>query len=167
MTQASETVRDGKVVTIHYTLTDDDGETLESSGEGEPLLYLHGAENIVPGLERALLGRAVGEVVKVVVPPVDGYGERSGGGVQAVPKKLFDGAGPLERGMPFEAEGPDGETLDVWVVDVDDETVYVDTEHPLAGVTLHFEVELIAIRDATADELEHGHPHDGGEPACA
>jgi FKBP-type peptidyl-prolyl cis-trans isomerase SlyD len=159
---SDDKAKDGKVVTFHYTLTNDAGEKLDSSSGGEPMSYLHGADNIVPGLERAMDGRGVGDAFKVTVKPADGYGERSGKGVQGVPRSLFEGVPRLEPGMSFAAEGPGGETIEVWVVEVEGDTVFVDTEHPLAGETLHFDVKLTGIRDATEEELEHGHPHGEG-----
>lgn len=153
------TVSDDKIVVFHYTLTNDAGEVLDTSRDGEPMPYLHGHDNIVSGLERGLLGRGVGDALTVVVPPEEGYGVASGAGPQPVPRSAFPEGMAVEPGMHFGAEGPDGETMMLWVTEVGDEEVWVDTDHPLAGVTLTFEVEIVAIRDATPDELTHGHPH--------
>jgi FKBP-type peptidyl-prolyl cis-trans isomerase SlyD len=153
------TIATGKVVSIHYTLKDDDGQVLDASEENEPLLYLHGAENIVPGLERQLEGAAVGETRTAVVPPAEGYGERSDDEVQLVPRAEFPDDMPLEPGIGFAVEGPEGQTIPLWILEVRDQEVVVDANHPLAGKTLHFEVTVAAVRDATADETAHGHPH--------
>ena len=156
-TQAA--IAGGMVVSFHYTLTNDDGDVLDSSQGSEPLMYLHGAGNIVPGLERALLGRTVGDRFKSVIAPEDGYGERQGPGPQAVPRSRFPKDAELEEGMQIFAQGPNGDAFPLWVVDVSDKEVMVDHNHPLAGVTLHFDVEVTDIRSATADEMSHGHPH--------
>jgi FKBP-type peptidyl-prolyl cis-trans isomerase SlyD len=154
-----QTAGDGKVVSIHYTLRDDDGDEIDSSADGEPLEYLHGAGNIVPGLEAAMAGRKVGDKFKVDVAPADGYGEVEEDQVRAVPRTDFpDGVEP-EIGMQLFARGPDGNPMPVWVVSADDEEVVLDANHPLAGETLHFEVEVVAIRAASAEEIDHGHPH--------
>jgi FKBP-type peptidyl-prolyl cis-trans isomerase SlyD len=155
----SATAVKNKVVTIHYTLRDDAGAILDSSRDSDPLDYLHGHGGIVPGLERAMEGKAVGETVKVTVPPKDGYGEPSGPGPRQVPRDAFPGDVELEKGMQFFAPGPKGRPVPVWVTDVHADHVHIDTNHPLAGATLHFDVEVVAIRDATQDELAHGHPH--------
>jgi len=150
-----------KVVSLHYTLTNDDAEVLDSSTGGDPLVYLHGTGAIVPGLERQLEGKVAGDKLDVVVQPSDGYGERSGPGPQAIPRSVFEGV-DVEPGMSFVVEDDDGDPMALWVVEVDDQRVLVDGNHPLAGETLHFAVEVVAIRDATAEELEHGHVHGEG-----
>ncbi len=154
------------VVSFQYTLTSGDGEVLDASGDESPFSYLHGAGNIVPGLERELTGRAAGDRLQVVVSPEDGYGERSGPGPQAVPLERFPEGVELHPGMQIMAQGPGGRAFPLWVVDVADSEVTVDHNHPLAGVTLHFDVTVAGIRQATEDELEHGHPHgpDGHHP---
>lgn len=154
-----ETAREGKVVVIHYTLTSEDGEVLDTSDGGEPLAFLHGAGNIVPGLERAIEGRAVGDGLNVSVPPTEGYGDRTGPGPQPVPREAFPDGVALRAGMMLAAEGPDGQQMPLWVAAVEDERVFIDSNHPLAGQTLHFQVEIVRIRDATAEERAHGHPH--------
>ncbi|RMI34914.1 FKBP-type peptidyl-prolyl cis-trans isomerase [Nocardia stercoris] len=152
-----------KVVSIEYTLTDDDGEVLDSSVGEAPLVYLHGADNIVPGLEQALDGKSGGDRVEVVVEPEDGYGEHLAELVSTVERSMFEGVDELEAGMEFEAEAPDGETQIVTVVGVDGDSVTIDGNHPLAGQRLHFQVEIVDVRDATEDELAHGHPHEDGD----
>lgn len=149
------------VVSFHYVLRNNEGEVLDSSPKGEPMIYLHGAENIVPGLEKALLDKKVGDKLDVKVAAADGYGERVEGNA-AVPRSEFPDDIELEVGMSIMAEGPDGDAFPLWVVAVSDDEVTVDPNHPLAGVDLNFEVEIAAIRAATAEEMEHGHPHGPG-----
>ncbi|MBL1075910.1 peptidylprolyl isomerase [Nocardia sp. 2] len=148
-----------KVVSIEYTLTDDAEEVVDTSVGEEPLVYLHGAENIVPGLEVALEGKSVGDELKVTIEPEDGYGEYLEELVSVVERAMFEEIDELEPGMQFEAEAPDGETQIVTVVEVDGDDVTIDGNHPLAGQRLHFQVKVVDIREATADELAHGHPH--------
>ncbi|WP_330185044.1 peptidylprolyl isomerase [Nocardia sp. NBC_01503] len=148
-----------KVVSIEYTLTDDDGDVLDTSVGDEPLVYLHGAENIVPGLEQALDGKGTGDELDVVVEPNDGYGAYLAELVSTVPRDMFEGVDELEPGMEFHAEAPDGDSQIVTVRAVDGDDVTIDANHPLAGQRLHFKVKVVDIRDATAEELLHGHPH--------
>jgi FKBP-type peptidyl-prolyl cis-trans isomerase SlyD len=150
-----------KVVSIHYTLTNSEGTVLDSSSGGDPLAYLHGFGNIIPGLESALEGKATGDKLSVTVEPEQGYGARDERLVQAVPRSAFKGVEELAPGMQFQAQGPQGNRL-VVVTQVADSEVTVDANHPLAGQTLHFDVEISEIRDATAEELEHGHVHGPG-----
>ena len=158
----STTIAAGKVVSVHYTLRDDDGEVIDSSAGGEPLDFLHGAGNIVPGLERQLTGKQVGDKVTAVVPPEEAYGMPEGPGPQPVPRSSFPDDVELESGLQFFARGPSGDRIPLWVVEVTDDTVLVDGNHPLAGMTLHFDVEVVGLRDATAEEQAHGHPHGEG-----
>ena len=146
------------VVSIQYTLKNGEGETIDASEAGDPLRYLHGAGNIVPGLEEELEGKKIGDKLEVVVQPADGYGEVSGPGPQALPREAFEGVEPAP-GMSFVAEDEDGNQVHLWVLDANEERVVVTPDHPLAGVTLHFAVEIEAVREATAEELEHGHVH--------
>lgn len=154
-------IAEQKVVSIHYTLTDSAGAVLDSSSGSEPLSYLHGFGNIIPGLESALEGRQAGEKLSVTVDPEQGYGARDEGLVQAVPRSAFKGVAGLAPGMQFQAQGPQGARL-VVVTQVQQDVVTVDANHPLAGQTLSFEVEIAEVRDATAEELEHGHVHGPG-----
>jgi FKBP-type peptidyl-prolyl cis-trans isomerase SlyD len=149
-----------KVVTIDYTLRDDQGDVLDSSQGQEPLTYIHGAGNIIPGLENALAGKGPGESLKVTIPPAEGYGDRDEELVQKVPRDRFPG-GSVEVGMRFHAQGSAGSQV-VTVVAVDEGNVTVDANHPLAGMTLAFDVKVLEVRDATADELQHGHVHGKG-----
>ena len=147
-----------KVVSIHYTLTNQEGTVLDSSSGSEPLAYLHGFGNIIPGLENALEGKETGEKLSVTVEPEQGYGARDEHLVQAVPRSAFKGVEELAPGMQFQAQGPQGTRL-VVVTQVAQDVVTVDANHPLAGQTLHFEVEVSEVRAATAEEIEHGHVH--------
>jgi FKBP-type peptidyl-prolyl cis-trans isomerase SlyD len=153
-----ELVAADKVVSFHYTLRDKDGTVLDSSEKDEPMAYLHGADNIVPGLERAMVDKQVGDKFDVTVAPGDGYGERVDGQA-VVPRTSFPSDVELEVGMRLFAEGDDGEGFPIWITALTDDQVSIDPNHPLAGVELHFAVEITAIRAATPDELEHGHPH--------
>lgn len=155
----SPVIADGKVVSIHYTLTGADGELYDSSKGADPLDYLHGARNIVPGLESGLLGKAVGESVQLRLAPEEGYGARDPKGIQRVPREAFPDDIELEPGMQFSAEDESGGNATIWIAAIDGETVTIDQNHPLAGKTLCFDVRVEAIRDATMEELEHGHPH--------
>lgn len=150
-----------KVVLIHYTLTNDEGDVLDSSGENEPLAYVHGLGNIISGLEEALTGRAVGDSFQVSVPPEEAYGLRDDELVQAAPRSAFEGVDEILPGMQFHAESSDGMQV-VTVLEVLDEEIILDGNHPMAGLTLHFNVEVVEIRDATEEELEHGHVHGEG-----
>jgi FKBP-type peptidyl-prolyl cis-trans isomerase SlyD len=150
-----------KVVTLDYTLTDDEGTVVDKS-EGGNFLYLHGASNIIPGLEQALEGKAAGDELTVAVEPKDGYGERNDEMTQVVPREMFDSETEIQPGMQFHAQSPDGQMLVVTVVDVNDEKVTVDGNHPLAGVNLNFDVKVVDVRDATQEELDHGHVHGTG-----
>jgi len=158
MTEQS-TIADGMVVTVHYTLKNEEGDLLDTSEGDEPLTYLHGAENIVPGLEKELTGHGTGDKLQAKVPPGDGYGERSGPEPQAIPRARFPEDAELEAGMQILATGQSGETYPLWIVGVDDDNVLIDHNHPLAGVTLCFDVEVVEVRSATEEELQHGHPH--------
>lgn len=154
------TITDGVVALFHYTLTGDDGEVLDSSRErGQPLPYLHGAHNIVPGLENELAGKAVGDTLKVTVAPEQGYGPHNGMDPQPVPRGEFPTEIPLQAGVQIMAQGPDGQPFPLWIHHADDEHVFLDSNHPMAGKTLHFDVEIMRIRAATDDEKAHGHPH--------
>jgi FKBP-type peptidyl-prolyl cis-trans isomerase SlyD len=158
----TQQIADGMVVSMHYTLTNPDGQVIDSSSDGDPLTYLHGAGNIVPGLEAKLAGAGVGDKVNAVVAPADGYGERSGPEPQPVPRDRFPEDADLKPGMQIVAQGPSGEQFALWVVGLKDNDVLLDHNHPLAGVTLHFDVEVTEIRAATDEEKAHGHPHGPG-----
>lgn len=154
-------VADKKVVLIHYTLTDLNDEVMDSSEGQEPLAYLHGMGNIVPGLEKELVGKQAGDKVNVEVTPEEGYGEINAELIQEVERGAFDGVDQIDVGMRFMAQTAWGEQP-VVVTAVSEETVTVDGNHPLAGQTLKFDVEIVEIRDASDEELEHGHAHGAG-----
>ena len=146
---------------MHYTVSTADAVQIDSSREREPMVFLHGHGFLVQGLEDALVGKAVGEQFEVSVPAEKAYGERYDNLVQAVPKSMFEGM-EIEVGMAFRATTDDGEQS-VMVIDMTDDEVIVDGNHPLAGVDLTFDVEILSLRDATPDEIAHGHVHaDGG-----
>ena len=149
------------VVLIHYTLKDDSGKVLDSSAGGEPLAYIQGHGNLVPGLEKALEGKRQGSLVAVTLPPADGYGARDEALVQRVPKRSLQGSGEIRKGMQFRAPTDDGMRLFTVTAIVGD-MVTLDGNHPLADQTLHFDVEVVGVRGATAEELEHGHVHGPG-----
>lgn len=150
-----------KVVLIHYTLTNDEGDVLDSSSADEPLAYIHGFGNIISGLEEALTGRAVGDSFKVTVPPEEAYGLHDETLVQAVPRDAFEGVDEILPGMQFHAESNEGVQI-VTVLEVLEGEILLDGNHPMAGMTLHFDVEVADIRDASEEELEHGHVHGPG-----
>lgn len=153
-------IENRKVVTLEYTLTDEAGDILDSSKGGDPLVYLHGEGNIIPGLEVALTGLDEGASLKVEVAAADGYGERDEDLLQTVPKDRL-GEETIEVGMQFQARGPDGPMM-MTVVKVLQDTVTLDANHQLAGKNLSFDVTVIAVRDATLEELTHGHVHGAG-----
>ncbi|GGW65196.1 FKBP-type peptidyl-prolyl cis-trans isomerase [Alishewanella tabrizica] len=152
------TISQDKVVAIHYTVTDTTGNQLDSSSGGEPLVFLFGHGALIPGLEQALLGKQAGETFSSQIAAADAYGERHDQLVQAVPKSMFEGM-DVAVGMRFRASGPDGREQPVIIIDVTEEEVVVDGNHPLAGIELRFDVEVVLVRDATAEELAHGHVH--------
>lgn len=151
-----------KVVAIDYTLKDDEGTVLDSSEGREPLAYIHGAGNIIPGLERALEGKQAGDNVSVRVDPAEAYGERDDALTQAVPMQMFQGVENVEAGMRFQAQTSSGVQV-VTVTKVEGDQVTVDANHPLAGVPLNFDVNVREVREATAEELSHGHVHGPGD----
>lgn len=156
------TIKENSAVSFHYTLTDDAGQKIDSSAGQDPLAYLHGAGNIIPGLENALEGKAVGDQLNVAVSAEEGYGPVQQELIQDVPRSAFQGVESIEIGMQFEAQTGQGGAVPVTVTAVTDETVTVDGNHPLAGKSLNFDVTIEAVREATAEELEHGHVHGAG-----
>jgi len=155
-------VSEQKVVTMNYEVADDQGQLIDRSEEGGPLAYIHGNGQLIPGLETALEGRGKGDKIAVDVPPEQGYGERDEEGVQTVARNQFDDSVEIEVGMQFEAQDDDEGHQIVTVVAVDGENITLDTNHPLAGKNLRFEVEILDVRDASAEELSHGHVHGPG-----
>lgn len=153
-------ISDKAAVQFHYTLTNLGGDQLDSSRGEEPLSYLHGAGNIISGLEDALTGKSIGDRFSVTIPPEQAYGEVDDTMVQVVSKRMFDGM-DIEIGMQFHADVSHGSGV-ITITGIDGDDVTVDGNHPLAGETLIFDVEVVDIRSATADELEHGHIHGAG-----
>ena len=150
---------------IHYTLKNEEGEVLDSSQGQEPLPFVCGANNIVPGLEKALIGKTVGDKLDVVVTPEEGYGDVREELVQNVDRANFQGIDDIQVGMQFMAEAPWGQQP-VTVIAIEEDGVVLDGNHPLAGQTLTFSVEVTNVREATEEELSHGHVHEGGESCC-
>ena len=156
------TINNNQVVQFHYTLKDDEGNIIDQSPEGQPLAYLHGYQNIIPGLEAQLVGKAVGDKFTASVEPADAYGEFDYAAVQEVPRENFQGVDNIQAGMQFQSQTEDGHVMLVTVKDVQDDMVIVDANHRLAGKKLHFDVEIADIREATPEELQHGHAHGAG-----
>lgn len=151
-------VAKNKVISIDYTLTDAQGTELDSSHGRSPFAYIHGIGNIIPGLEAALEGKSAGDQLNAVIPPEKAYGTRDETLVQQLPRSRFDTDQDIQVGMQFQATGESGPRV-VTVVSVDADNVTVDANHPLAGVTLHFDVTIKEVREATGEELSHGHVH--------
>lgn len=152
-------IGDNVVVSMHYKLTNNDGEVLDSSEGAEPLVYLHGAGNIIPGLEKALVGKTAGASVQAKIAPAEAYGEVEPQLVETVPVAAFQGVDKIEPGMAFQAQGSDGNVRRIVVTAVSGDEVTVDGNHPLAGVELNFDVQVTDVREASAEEVSHGHAH--------
>lgn len=150
-----------KVVLINYTLKDDAGEVIDSSAGGDPLAYIQGHGNLVPGLEKALEGKDQGAKLSVSILPEEGYGKHEPSLIQRVPKRSLQGAGQIQKGMQFQAQTEHGMRVFTVTAIVGD-MVSLDGNHPLADKTLNFDVEIVEVRDATEEELEHGHVHGAG-----
>ncbi len=153
-------IAERRVAYIHYTLTNAEGEVLDSSEDREPLAYLHGRGNLIPGMEKALVGKKAGDKFQIMLPPEDGYGLRDENLVQIVSRSAFGGAEP-RPGMRFRADSDKGPMM-VVVTKVEGDQITIDGNHELAGVTLNFAVEVTNVRDATLEELSHGHVHGPG-----
>lgn len=151
-----------KVVSIDYTLTGESGQVLDTTDGGGPLDYLHGVGMIIPGLEQALEGKEVGDELEVNIPAEHGYGVRDDNLTQEVSREQFEEIDDLAVGMQFRVPAENGQQLVITVVEIRDDVVVVDGNHALAGVDLNFAVTVRGIRDATADEIAHGHPHGAG-----
>jgi len=151
-------IESNSVVTLHYVLKDNEGTIIDQSDD-DSFLYLHGAMNIIPGLENALAGKSAGDELSIKVAPEDGYGLKEEERIQEVPKDMFEGAEQIEPGVQFHAQSPDGQAVVVTVVEVKDDVVVIDGNHALAGVDLNFDVKIVDVREASEEEIEHGHVH--------
>lgn len=154
-------VEKNKVASIDYTLKSDEGQVLDSSEGREPLAYLHGNGNLIPGLEEALEGKKEGDSVEVTVPPEKGYGIRNDSLIEKVNRSVFQGVDKIEKGMQFQANTQEG-TQVFTVIDIEGDEVTIDGNHPLAGASLNFAVTVKSVRDATEEEIAHGHVHGPG-----
>ncbi|RLJ70764.1 FKBP-type peptidyl-prolyl cis-trans isomerase SlyD [Hydrogenivirga caldilitoris] len=159
----SQSVEKNAVVSFHYTLKDKEtGSVIESSKEGgQPVSFLVGAGEIIPGLESRMLGMTVGESRDIEVPAEEAYGPRNPELIQKAPREYFQNV-PLEKGLPLQAQTPEGKVINMVVVDFDEQTVTVDMNHPLAGRDLVFEIEILDVREASPDEILHRHAHGPG-----
>lgn len=155
-------IESNKVVTMNFTLTDDNGNILDSTDQGGPFSYLSGNNNILPKLEEAVNGMIIGTKKQIKLDAVDAYGLYNDQIVQVVGKENFPEDFVLEVGMEYLASNPDGAQMPFTITSVEEETVTIDFNHPLAGKNLNFDVELLDVRDATAEELAHGHVHGAG-----
>lgn len=155
-------VTDKKVVYIHYTLRNKEGAVIDRSSQETPLAYIHGIGDIIPGLEKALSGKSEGERINISIEPEEAYGYHNETLIQAVPRNAFQGVEDLQEGMQFQAQTPNGTQL-ITVAEVRGEEIIVDANHPLAGEMLDFDVEVVDVRDATEEELNHGHAHAPGD----
>jgi len=155
------TIENQKVVSIDYTLTNDAGDVIDKSEQGQ-FSYLHGSGNIIPGLEAALNEKSIGHTINITIPAAEGYGVKDDSLIQAVTRDMFGEVENIEVGMQFHAEDPSGDNLVITVTEVDGDNVTIDGNHPLAGVNLTFDVSVVAIREASKEEIEHGHPHEEG-----
>ncbi len=162
MTNLKLVVADGLVVSLDYTLRLDDGQVIDTTVNEAPLDFLQGAGQIIPGLEEALYGMAVGDEKEVEVAPVDGYGEKNLDAFELIPRDAFPADLELTRGMGLQLETESGEELVAYVADLRPEEVLLDLNHPLAGETLYFQIKIADLRPATAEELAHGHAHSSG-----
>jgi FKBP-type peptidyl-prolyl cis-trans isomerase SlyD len=154
-------VADNMAVSIHYTLTNDDGEVLDSSIGDEALVFLQGSGNIISGLENAMIGKVVGDKFNVRIAPEEAYGELMEDMIQVISRDMFEGIDDIEVGMQFHADVSSGSGI-VTVVSIDDDNITIDGNHPLAGLALTFDVEVIDVRPATKEETSHGHIHGAG-----
>ena len=152
-------ITDNTVVSIEYTLTDDSGKILDTSEGSEALSYIHGSGSIVPGLENALAGKTLGDEWSITVSPEEGYGERIEQLTQVVSRDMFDSINDLEVGMQFHGQSPDEHPIVITITAIEDNDITIDGNHPLAGINLNFEIKIVDIRNATEEELEHGHVH--------
>lgn len=156
-------IEDNKVASINMKVSDQDGTLLEDTSEGDPFMYLHGTGSILAGLETALAGKATGDRVELSLEPAEGFGEINDALKQEIPAEQFQGVDNVEIGMQFEGQTDHGAVV-LTVVEVNDETIIVDANHPYAGKTLNFVLDVLDVREATKEELDHGHAHGEDEP---
>ena len=149
------------VVTLNYVLTDDSGKELDRASDGK-FVYLHGAQNIIPGLENALTGKQTGDALEVSITAEEGYGNHDESLIQTVSSDMFENTDDLAVGQQFHAQGADGQVIVITVTDVNGDQVTIDGNHPLAGVNLNFSVEVVGVRAASDEEISHGHVHGPG-----
>lgn len=150
-----------KVATITYTLTDNEGNIIDQAGADNPFAFIHGLGNIIPGLENALVGKTTGDQLTVAIEAADAYGERDDSMIQVLGKEMFEGVDEVKPGMQFHAQTNQGMSV-VTVTDVSDDQITIDGNHPLAGMALNFDVSILEVRDASEEELDHGHVHGAG-----
>jgi len=154
-------IDNNKVITINYTLKDDTGKLIDESNDGS-FCYLHGADNIIPGMEQALHGKTKDDQLELSLKPEEAYGEYVEALTQVVDRAMFDVDDTIEAGMQFHAQSENGQTIMITVTQVDGDNITIDGNHPLAGETLHYDITVIDIRDATEEEISHGHVHTPG-----
>jgi len=157
-------IENNKAITLNYTLKDDQGEILDQSNNAS-FIYLHGAQNIIPGLEDSLTGRTKDNKFDLVIKPEDAYGEYNPKITQVVDRAMFDAdeANEIQAGMQFQSQSEDGAMMIITVSEINGDKVTIDGNHPLAGITLHYNVHVVDVRDATEEEIDHGHIHAHGE----
>lgn len=160
--ESISTIAKDSVVSFHYSLTDTDGKTLETSRDSEPTVYLHGAGNILPAMESAFEGKAKGDSFALTLTPADAYGERQADATQRVPAKYLSHEGKIKAGQIVRLHLKDGGEQPVTVIKVGKFSVDIDANHPLAGKTLNFAIEVVDVREASAEEKTHGHAHGPG-----
>ena len=148
-----------KIVTFNYTLKDDQGNQLDSTNKGEPFSFITGSMQVLPGLEEALSSMIIGSKKNIKLAAVDAYGEYDEGAIQKVKRNLFPEEAELEIGKTYFAHSPEGQHLQFVITQVENEDITVNFNHPLAGKDLEFDVELLDVRDATPEEISHGHVH--------
>ncbi|MDY6910811.1 MAG: peptidylprolyl isomerase [Chloroflexota bacterium] len=150
-----------KVVTFEFKVTDEAGTVLDNSEEVGAYPYVHGIGHLIPGLETEMEGKFLGDSFSISIPPDQGYGERDYTLIQSIPRDRFEGIGDLEVGIRLEMQDQTGTHI-ATVTEIDDSTVTLDGNHPLAGLTLNFDVNVVGVREATAEEIDHGHVHSAG-----
>lgn len=151
-------IAQNSVVSLDYTLKNDAGDILDKSENGQ-FVYLHGANNIIPGLEKALVDKVLNDQFDIIIEAADAYGEKDDSKKQVVGREMFEADSPIEVGVQFHAQSPEGEMLVITVTDVTGDEITIDGNHPLAGERLHFSVLVKEIREASEEEIAHGHVH--------